>query len=85
MFTFNGMAQNSCKTRHIGGSQTVGRDLPVDRGQLFGLYQNLFAASVRSIVLPLAAFFGSTFSQMKIIKSSHRNRLTDEHLKYGLH
>jgi hypothetical protein len=46
---------------------------------------------LRSIALLLTAFFGSTylckadFSQMKIIKSRHRSRLTDEHLKYCLH
>lgn len=46
---------------------------------------------VRSIALRLTAFFGSTylceeaFSQMKIIKSRYRSRLTDEHLQYCLH
>jgi hypothetical protein len=47
--------------------------------------------ALRSIALLLRAFFGSTylceaaFSQMKIIKSRYRSRLTDEHLKYCLH
>jgi hypothetical protein len=60
-------------------------DQTVDRGQLFGLYQTISAASVRSIDLRLAAFLGSTylcekaFYQMKIIKSRYRSRLTDDH------
>lgn len=47
--------------------------------------------ALRSIALRLTAFFGSTylceaaFSQMKVIKSKYRSRLTDEHLKYCLH
>ena len=50
---------------------------------LFGLYRNLFAASVRSTAHRLTAFFGSiclcekAFFQMKIIKSRYRSRLTD--------
>jgi hypothetical protein len=58
---------------------------------LFGLYQNLFAASERSISSFFGSIFESTylceeaFSQMKIIKSRYRSRLTDEHLKYCLH
>jgi hypothetical protein len=57
----------------------------------FGLHQNLFAASVRSLALRLTAFFGSTylceeaFFQMKILKSRYRSRLTDECSKYYLH
>ena len=79
-------------TPYSRGGQTV------DHGQLFGrlwplfgLYQNLFAASVQSVAVRLTGFFGSTylcketFSQIKIIKSSYRNCLTDEHLKYCLH
>jgi hypothetical protein len=66
---------------YIRGGQTV------DRGRLFGPYQNLFATSVRSITFRLTAFFGSTyiweeaFSQMKVIKSRYRSRLNDEHSK----
>lgn len=42
--------------------------------------------NVRQIALQLTAFFGSTylcesaFSEMKIIKSKYRNRLTDDHM-----
>jgi len=65
-------------------SQTGDRDLPVDSSQLFGrsqllygLYQNLFATSVRSKCLCWTALFGSTylceesFSRVKMIKSRY--------------
>jgi hypothetical protein len=57
--------------------QSIAASFLVDRA--FGLYQNLFAASVLSVALRLTAFLGSTylweeaFSQMKIIKSRYRN------------
>ena len=60
-------------------------------GLFFGLYQNLFAASVRSIAFRLTAVVWinvpceEAFPQLKINKSRHQNRLTDEHLKYCLH
>jgi len=50
---------------------------------LFGLYPNLFAASVRSKALRLTAVFGSTylcqeaFSQMTIIKLRYGSHLID--------
>jgi hypothetical protein len=65
----------------------VVRDLQVSRGKLFrrslplfGLYQNLFAISIRSTYL-----CDEAFSQLEIIKSKYRSRLTDELLKYRLH
>jgi hypothetical protein len=51
---------------------------------LFGLYQNLFSASVQTVALRLTVFLGPTylceeaFSQTKIIKSRYRSRLADE-------
>jgi len=65
--------------------QLFGRSSP-----LFGLSQKLFTASRQSIVLCLTVFFGSTylgeedFSQIKVIKSRYRNRLSDKRLKYCL-
>jgi hypothetical protein len=66
---------------------TCSRSLPVfvDRPRFFGLYQNLFSALVRSLAHRLEAFFGlvclgkEAFSQLMIIKSRYRSRLTDEH------
>jgi hypothetical protein len=67
--------------------EAVGRRWPNARSRtLFVLHQNLFATSVRSIALRLAAFFLSTYlcedavSQMKIFRSRYRRRLTDQHL-----
>jgi hypothetical protein len=70
----------------------------VDRSYLLGrsppfflLYPNLFSASVLSVPLRLTAFFSQSylyeeaFSQMKIIKSTYRSRLTDKHLNDCLH
>jgi len=63
-------------------------DQTVHRGQLFGRYKHLFAALLRSVTLRLTAFFGSisryeeAFSEMKVIKSRYRSRLTNKHLKY---
>jgi hypothetical protein len=66
---------NQCLFLYVTGGQTV--DFGCFFGQsppLFGLYQNLFSASVRSIALRLTAFFVSThvyeeaFSHIKIIK-----------------
>jgi len=60
---------------YVTGGQTVDFGRFVGQSPpLFGLYKNLFSASVRSIALRLTAFFGSThlceeaFSQVKIIK-----------------
>jgi len=68
------------------GSRSISRSRP-----LFGLCQNVFASSVRSIALRFTELFGSTylceeaFSQMKIIISRYRSRLTYEHLKCCLY
>jgi hypothetical protein len=62
----------SVKARLDRGHQLFGQSWPI-----FGVYQNLFAASVPSIAICLTAFFGSTylckdsFSQTKIIKSRY--------------
>jgi hypothetical protein len=67
-------------------SRSTGRSLP-----LFGLYGNVFAASIRSTALRLTAFFGSALlceealSQIKIIQTRYRRRLADEHSQYRLH
>jgi hypothetical protein len=74
---------DSAKARPDRGGQMFGR-----LRTLFGVYQNLFAASVPSVGFHLTALSGSTylcndaFPQMKIIKSRFRNHLTDEHLKF---
>jgi hypothetical protein len=68
------------RTVFITGDQTV----------VCGRYQNLFVTSVRSKALRLTAFFGptyfceETFSQIMIIKTRHRSRLTGEHVQYCL-
>jgi hypothetical protein len=70
------------------GGQTVCRGQLFGRSRpLFDLYQNLFAASVRSTALRLTAVSGSTylcegtFCRMKIIKSRYGSHLTYEHSK----
>jgi hypothetical protein len=77
---------------NIDGDLPVNRSHLFDRSRpLFGIYQNLFAASVQSIALRLTVFFGSpylyeeAFSQMKTIKSIYGSLLSHEPLKYCLH
>jgi len=53
---------------------------------LFGLYQNLLAASVRWIAIRLTAFLGQNTSAKKPSpKSRYRSRLPDDQLKHCLH
>jgi hypothetical protein len=66
----------------VDDTHCFGRSRP-----LFGLYQKLFTASVRSFysIFWLPHLCEEAFSQIKIIKSRYQSRLTDEYWNYCLH